>query len=125
MDSNPYAAAARFRAELRRFLRDTETFARAEGLTPRQYLLLLMIAGSDDSTATVSSLVTKLALTQSTVTELVQRAEQAGFVTRSTSPHDARVAHLRLTADGERRLAAVHGQLGAERRRLREMLAGD
>jgi DNA-binding MarR family transcriptional regulator len=125
VESNPYAAAARFRAELRHFLRETEVHSRAEGLTPRQYLLLLMIAGSDESTATVSSLVEQLALTQSTITELVQRAEQAGFVTRSTSPHDARVAHLRLTPEGSRRLARVHAQLGAERRRLREMLDGE
>lgn len=122
LEPNPYTAAARFRAELRRFLRDTETFARAEGLTPRQYLLLLMIAGAEGSTTTVSSLVDKLALTQSTVTELVQRAEQAGFVTRSTSPDDARVANLRLTSDGEKRLSRVHAQLGSERRRLRQIL---
>lgn len=122
MDGNPYIAAARFRAELRRFLRDTETQSREEGLTPRQYLLLLQIAGANEGTTTVSKLVDLLALTQSTVTELVQRAEHAGLVSRKTSPDDARVAHLRLTDEGARRLARVHSALGAERRRLATML---
>jgi len=99
--------------------------ARAEGLTPRQYLLLLQIAGAEDGTTTVSQLTGRLVLTQSTVTELVQRAEQVGLVTRSTSPDDARVAHLRLTPEGERRLAAVHGQLKGERTGLRRLIDAD
>ena len=74
---------------------------------------------------TVSQLTGRLVLTQSTVTELVQRAEQVGLVTRSTSPDDARVAHLRLTPEGERRLAAVHGQLKGERTGLRRLIDAD
>jgi DNA-binding MarR family transcriptional regulator len=120
-----YAPAARLRTALRHFLRESETVARAEGLTPRQYLLLLQIAGAEDGTTTVSKLTGRLVLTQSTVTELVQRAEHAGLVTRNTAPHDARVAHLRLTPEGERRLAAVHGQLKGERARLRRLIDAD
>jgi DNA-binding MarR family transcriptional regulator len=120
-----YAPAARLRTALRHFLRESETVARAEGLTPRQYLLLLQIAGADGGTTTVSQLTDRLVLTQSTVTELVQRAEQAGLVSRSTAPHDARVAHLRLTPEGERRLAAVHGQLKGERAQLRRLIDAD
>jgi DNA-binding MarR family transcriptional regulator len=119
---NEYAATARLRTALRRFLRESETAARAEGLTPRQYLLLLQIAGADDGTTTVSQLTERLVLTQSTVTELVQRAEQAGLVTRRTAPHDARVAHLTLTTEGMRRLATVHTQLKGERARLRRLI---
>jgi len=106
-------------------MRDSETFARAEGLTPRQYLLLLQIAGSERGTATVTELIDRLALTQSTVTELVQRAEQAGLVSRSPAPHDARVVQLRLTEHGAVKLAHVHAQLGGERRQLLELLAED
>jgi len=91
-------------------------------MTPQQHLLLLQIAGSPDGTATVSGLVEKLALTQSAVTELVQRAEQAGLVRRSTSAVDGRVAHLSLTKDGETRLAKVHGVLGRERADLRRVI---
>ena len=122
MAGNPYAKAAEFRAALRRFLRTSEDAARDAGMTPQQHLLLLQIAGSPDGTATVSSLVEKLALTQSAVTELVQRAEQAGLVRRSASAVDGRVAHLSLTKDGETRLAQVHGVLGRERADLRRVI---
>jgi DNA-binding MarR family transcriptional regulator len=117
-----YAAAAEFRAELRRFLRRSEERARAAGITPRQYLLLLMIAGADGGTSTVSELVGRLQLTQSAVTELVQRAEEAGLLSRSPSPVDGRIVHLRLTDAGEERLAAVYDALGAERRHLRDLV---
>jgi DNA-binding MarR family transcriptional regulator len=119
---NPYAKAAEFRSALRRFLRTSEDAARDAGITPQQHLLLLQIAGSPDGTATVSGLVEKLALTQSAVTELVQRAEQAGLVRRSASAVDGRVAHLSLTKDGETRLAQVHGVLGRERADLRRVI---
>ena len=120
--ASEYAAAADFRAELRRFLRRSEEAARAEGLTPQQHVLLLMIAGADGGVSTVSALVDRLQLTQSAVTELVQRAEEADLVSRRPSAADGRVVELRLTPDGERRLAAVHEQLGPERHHLREMV---
>jgi DNA-binding MarR family transcriptional regulator len=121
-DANEYAAAAKFRAELRRFLRRSEDCARTHGITPRQHLLLLQIAGAAGASTTVSELVESLALTQSAVTELVQRAEAAGLVTRRTSPEDGRVVDLMLTADGREKLKAVHTALGPERRHLRDVL---
>jgi DNA-binding MarR family transcriptional regulator len=122
MASNRYAAAAEFRAELRRFLKQSEDCARAHGLTPRQHLLLLQIAAADGGQTTVSQLVSTLALTQSAVTELVQRAESAGLVTRSPSKRDGRVALLSLTATGQERLDAVHDALGAERAQLHRVV---
>jgi DNA-binding MarR family transcriptional regulator len=122
MAANRYASAARFRAELRRFLRESEDCARAHGLTPRQHLLLLQVAGAADRTTTVTELVTTLALTQSAVTELVQRAEAAGLVQRAPSPTDGRVMNLTLTPEGESRLEAVHVARGPERTRLREVM---
>jgi DNA-binding MarR family transcriptional regulator len=119
---NHYRAAAAFRAELRRFLRRSEDCARRHGLTPRQHLLLLEIAGSDGGTATVSDLVGLLSLTQSAVTELVQRAEAAGLVERTLSKADGRVFNLSLTPLGQDRLDAVHGQLGPERAQLRRVI---
>ena len=41
----------------------------------------------------------------SSVTDLVRRAEHAGLIVREQSGADGRVAILRLTAEGERRLA--------------------
>ena len=128
MPENRYRAAAAFRAELRRFLRRSEDCARRFGITPRQHILLLQIAGAEGGMTTVSDLVGSLSLTQSAVTELVQRAEAAGLVERSPSRADGRVIHLSLTPLGEEKLAAVHESLGAERAQLRraiDSLAGD
>jgi DNA-binding MarR family transcriptional regulator len=119
---NRYAQAAAFRAALRRFLRTSENAARAAGITPRQHLLLLQIAGCENGTSTVSGLVDKLALTQSAVTELVQRAEHAGLVQRAASADDGRVVHLSLTREGEAKLAQVHDALGRERAELRRVV---
>src|ERR671939_1599535 len=97
---------ADFREALRRFLRQSERVARTCGLTPQRYLLLLMVKGARDGSeqSTVTELADRLQLAQSTVTELVSRAEEAGLVEREASQSDARVAYLRLTAEGERRL---------------------
>jgi len=122
MADNRYVPAARFRAELRQFLRRSEDCSRRFGITPRQHLLLLQIAGAEGGTTTVSDLVGSLALTQSAVTELVQRAEAAGLVERASSKADARVVHLSLTPEGERKLAAVHEALGPERAHLRRVI---
>jgi DNA-binding MarR family transcriptional regulator len=117
-----YDEAAKLRAALRRFLRETETVTRRHGLSPRHHELLLMIKASDDSHSTVSELVELLQLTQSTVTELVQRAEEAGLVSRRQSPDDGRIVHLLLTDEGARRLAASVAALGPERQHLLELL---
>jgi DNA-binding MarR family transcriptional regulator len=100
---------AEFRAALRGFMRTSERNARAAGLTPQRYLLLLMIKGAPDGNeqSTVTDLAERLQLAQSTVTELVSRAEEVGLVERERSSDDGRIAHLRLTEEGERRLANV------------------
>ena len=111
---------------LRGFQRRSEQIARKHGLTPQQHLLLLMIKGGPDGTerATVSGLVRMLQLTQSTVTELVQRAEEAGLVRREASAGDGRVVWLALTEDGEERLAASVAEHGDEGRLLAELVSG-
>ena len=110
---------------LRGFQRRSEQIARRHGLTPRQHLLLLMIKGAPDGSdrATVSGLVRMLQLTQSSVTELVQRAEEAGLVLRDRSSADGRVVKLGLTEEAEARLAASVGEHGDERRLLIELVS--
>jgi DNA-binding MarR family transcriptional regulator len=116
---------AAFRAALRTFLRESERIARANGLTPQRHLLLLMIKGTPDGSeqTTITELTERLKLAQSTVTELVRRAETAGLIEREHSEADARVAHLRLTDEGERRLARVFTHLDVEREQLRQAFA--
>jgi DNA-binding MarR family transcriptional regulator len=119
------ARVAEFRVALRRFLHETERVARECGLTPSWYLLLLQIKGAPDLSerATVTSLAQRLQLAQSSVTELVSRAEQAGLIEREPSAADARVIHLRLSASGEQAFARAFRSLAAERHALREVVA--
>jgi DNA-binding MarR family transcriptional regulator len=119
-----FQRAAEFRASLRRFHRISEDAARQAGLTPRRHLLLLMIKGAagGDERSTVSELCERLQLAQSTVTELVQRAEEAGLVRRAPAQEDGRIAYLTLTPEGERRLTSVHEVLRPEREALARIL---
>jgi len=118
-------AVAEFRAALRQFLRRSERIARQSGLTPQRLQLLMMIKGAPDGTeqSTVTELSERLQLAQSTVTELVRRAEDAGLLEREQSQRDARVAHLRLSEEGERRLALSFTALSTERQQLRDAFA--
>jgi DNA-binding MarR family transcriptional regulator len=117
-----FVRVAEFRSALRRFARGSERAARRWGLTPQRYQLLLMIKGapSGQQVSTVTELSERLQLAQSTVTELVGRAEGAGLVQRAPSAADGRVANLRLTAEGERRLNEAFAELEADRQRLLE-----
>ncbi|HET8528759.1 MAG TPA: MarR family transcriptional regulator [Gaiellaceae bacterium] len=125
LNTNEVVDVAEFREALRRFLRQSERMARKAGLTPQRHLLLLMIKGASDGSeqSTVTELAERLQLAQSTVTELVSRAEEVGLVEREQSLSDARVAHLRLTPEGERRLAESFTELADEREQLRAAFA--
>ena len=120
-----YQSVAELRGALRKFLRVSEQAARRHGLTQQRYLLLLMIKGAPDGSqrSTVTSLAERLQLAQSTVTELVARAVQAGLVARDPSSDDGRVVFFSLTPEGERRLAGLLRDLRAERASLAMMVA--
>jgi len=122
MTLDEYIAVADFRASLRAFLRQSERVARQSGLTPQRYLLLLMIKGAPDGSgrSTVTELARRMQLAQSTITELVSRAEESGLVTREQSGRDGRVAYLRLTPEGDRRLERSFTGLATEREQLRQ-----
>jgi DNA-binding MarR family transcriptional regulator len=115
-----YVRAAEFRSELRRFVRGSERAARSSGLTPQRYLLLLMIKGAPngEQCSTVTELADRLQLAQSTVTELVGRAEEAGLVQREQSEEDGRVAYLRLTEEGEQRVDKAFAALESDRNQI-------
>jgi DNA-binding MarR family transcriptional regulator len=117
-----FREAAELRASLRKFMRASERIAREEGLTPSRHLLLLMIKTARGGRSTVTELAERMQLTQSTVTELVTRAETAGLLKREQSAEDARVFWLGLTADGEARLGRTVARIGRERQRLLELL---
>ena len=83
-----------------------------------------MVKGAPNGSevSTVTELSERLQLAQSTVTELVGRAEQAGLVIRKPSETDARVAYVCLTEEGERRLDRAFSILESERETLRETI---
>jgi DNA-binding MarR family transcriptional regulator len=119
------ARVAEFRVALRRFQHQTEVVARDSGITPSWYLLLLQIKGAPDLTeqTTVTALADRLQLAQSSVTELVSRAQHAGLLERTPSSADARVVHLRLSAQGEKIFARAFRNLASEREALRAAIA--
>ena len=122
--SRSYEEAAALREALRRFERRSENIARANGLTTRSYLLLLMIKtcrGLSEA-ATPDELEERMHLAKSTVAELLQRVEEQGFVRRELHPARRGGIVVRLTRTGERRLERVFDGLGAEREHLRLLL---
>jgi DNA-binding MarR family transcriptional regulator len=79
-------------------------------------------APSGSERSTVTELADLLQLQQSTVTELVGRAEAGGLVRREPSPDDGRVVYLHLTDEANRLLAELVAELGPERRRLAQLI---
>ncbi len=118
-----YEAVADFRSALRHFLRASEDVLRAHGLTPRRYDLLVMIHAAGDEGATINSLAERLALAANSVTELVDRAQEAGLVSRAADPGDRRAIRVSLTRDGRARLAAAVSALQPQRLHLLNLLA--
>ena len=116
---------AEFRVALRRFEARSDLAARAAGLTPQRYVLLVAIKGAPDGSerASVSELADRLEMPQTTLSDLVTRAEDVGLVVREPSPVDGRVVHVRLTEEGDRRLADCLDSLEDDRAELERALA--
>lgn len=120
-----YRGAASLREALRVFQRRSEVVTRAHGLTPRSYQLLLMIktARTGSGNAGLPELEERLQLGKSTVTELVLRTEEHGFVRRELDRTRRRGIAVHLTPAGERKLAKAVRALGDERSHLLTVLA--
>jgi DNA-binding MarR family transcriptional regulator len=97
---------ARFRYQLRRFLRFSEEAARGCGVTPQQHQLMLGIAGfAEGGSATISELAEFLQERNNSVVGLVERAAQSGLVRRESGARDRRQVVVSLTPRGEEILA--------------------
>ena len=70
----------------------------ALGLTYPQYLVLSTLWETDRQT--IGAIAERLSLEASTITPLVKRLEQAGFVARERDPTDERRVHVSLTKSG-------------------------
>ena len=112
MSKADFETLARFRYQLRRYLRFSEEVSRRKGITPLQYQLLLQIKGFPGRQwATVGELAERLQAKHHGVVSLVSRCELAGLVRRTTGRHDRRRVEVRLTGKGDRclrQLAQLH-----------------
>ncbi|MES2072647.1 MAG: MarR family winged helix-turn-helix transcriptional regulator [Pseudomonadota bacterium] len=107
-----FETLSNFRYQMRRFEHFSENAARAEGITPLQYLLLLHIKGFPGRDwASVGELAERLQAQQHGVVALVSRCEAAGLVQRKLSTTDRRQVEVHLLKHGEEvltHLAALH-----------------
>lgn len=103
-----YRALAELRYRIRHFLREGDAKARAVGLEPQQYLMLLAIRGlPEGSEATIQTLAERLALKHHSAVELIDRLETRGYVRRSRSRDDRRRVFVSMLPRGERLLEQV------------------
>jgi DNA-binding MarR family transcriptional regulator len=114
LSKGDFEALSEFRYQLRRFLHFSEEAAKAHGLTPLQYQLMLQIKGFPGRDwASVGELAERLQARHHGVVALLGRCEAAGLVTRTPGSTDRRVVEVRLTPLGDRlvrRVAALHQQ---------------
>ena len=106
--SAEYQALAELRYRIRHFLREGDAVARAAGLEPQQYVLLLAIRGlPDGAEATIRVLADRLALKHHSMVELIDRLETHGYVRRARSRDDRRRVLVSLLPRGEKLLEQV------------------
>jgi DNA-binding MarR family transcriptional regulator len=106
-----YRTLAELRFRIRDFLRQGDSVARAAGLEPQQYVLLLTIRGlPPGEEATIRILAERLALKHHSTVELVDRLESHGYVRRSRDREDRRRVLVSLLPKGERLLEEVARQ---------------
>jgi DNA-binding MarR family transcriptional regulator len=105
-----YWTLAELRYHIRRFLRIREEAARAVGLEPQQYLLLLQAKGLGiRRPVTLGALAERLQLRHHSTVELVDRLARRRMVRRRRDAGDRRTVLVELAPAGEavlRRLAA-------------------
>ena len=96
-----YRALAELRYRIRLFLREGDAKARATGLEPQQYLLLLALRGlPSGADATIRTLAERMVLKHHSVVELVDRLASHGYVRRMRSSEDRRKVLVSLLPRG-------------------------
>lgn len=92
--------------ELRRIMRATQlsakTLARESGMTTSQLIVLQVLRAHGEMTA--RQIAQSMNLTQATVTSLLDRLQERGWITRERGQQDRRRVHVRLTAEGGQQL---------------------
>ena len=117
-----YARLARFRYALRRFLHFSEAQARAAGISPNQYQLLLFVRAFDEP-PTIADLAERLQIEHQSTVGLLDRSVEAGLVVRQRDRVDARRVRVALTRRGAALLARLVAAHSPEFHRLSEALS--
>jgi DNA-binding MarR family transcriptional regulator len=108
IQESEYAALAEFRYRIRQFLHGSDETARAVGLEPQQYQLLLAARTfKNHREATIRRLAERLQLRHHSVVGLVDRLEANGYVRRERSERDQREVLVTLLLRGQRALERV------------------
>jgi DNA-binding MarR family transcriptional regulator len=115
--TSEYQALAELRHRILLFLKEGDSVARAAGLEPQQYLMLLAIRGLAHGLApSIRNLAERLALKHHSAVELIDRLEKRGYVKRSRSLEDRRQVLITLQSKGHRILDRVARQRISELR---------
>ena len=98
-----YKLIAEFRYQIRRFLRFSEDTARAGGLEPQQYQLMLALKGMPaDMRPRIGEVAQRLQIQHHSTVELVDRLARRGLIKRRRSDSDRREVMLELTPRGDK-----------------------
>jgi DNA-binding MarR family transcriptional regulator len=99
---------AELRYHIRCFLRIRETTARAKGVEPQQYLLMLQVRGLEGRRpATIGTLAERLQVTHHSTVELVDRLVRRGMLERRRTGPDRRAVVVRITPKGARVVRSI------------------
>jgi DNA-binding MarR family transcriptional regulator len=118
LKESDYHSLAEFRYRIRLFLAESEDTARAAGLEPEQFQLLLAVRGMPQgSAATIQRLAARLLVKHNTAVERIDRLERMGLLRRLHSHADHRVVVVELSARGNRMVEKLSRQRMRELRR--------
>jgi len=111
-----YRSLAEFRYRIRLFLAESEETARAAGLEPEQFQLLLAVRGMPPgNSATIQHLAARLLVKHNTAVERIDRLARMGLLRRLHGDADQRVVFVELSARGNRMVEKL------SRQRMREL----
>ncbi len=103
-----YRLIASWRSSLREFFGASKHILKDRGVTSMQYQALVAIRTCEDPEGmNMNGLAAYLGVRHNSAVGLVNRLQTLGLVVRMRSDRDRRVAHLRLTPEGETTLKAL------------------
>ena len=107
-DLDRIAAFAELIVSSARSSNQRERLVRAAGIPVTGAHLAVLRAVGNAGTITASDVAARLTLDQSTTSRHLRALEDQGLVTRRPDERDRRVAHVELTDQGAKALAAIH-----------------